>query len=324
MSKAIVIGKFYPPHKGHRYLIETALSGADEVTVIVCDNKKQKISASLRAEWIKETTPRANVIIVDDCLPEDDSEAWARYTLKVLGYAPDFVFTSEGYGDAYAGFMGSKHTLVDKTRKTVPVSSTDIRDNPLAYWDYTDPCVRAYFAKRVCVLGAESSGTTTLARSLAEHYKTVWVPEFGRMYWEAKMNLPASGWDTSEFVFIAGEQNKLEDKLARKCDKILICDTDSFATSVWHERYVGFISPEVSALSENRNYEIYFLTDPGIPFVQDGTRDGEHIRLGMHKRFEEELKKRNKNYVLLAGDHNARLSKAIEICDDILARNNYF
>jgi len=319
MKKGIVIGKFYPPHKGHKYLIETACSHVDKLTVIVCDNRTQKISAQLRAVWLKEMIPKADVIVVDDCLDDNDSKGWAEYTVKTLGYIPDAVFTSEDYGERYAGFMGAKHYLIDKERIHVPISASQIRNNPLKHWDYLEPCVRAYFAKRVCVVGAESTGTTTMATALAEHYKTTWVPEYGRLYTDAKMKLKnASEWKTDEFVFIAKKQNELEDQLARICNKILICDTDSFATTLWHERYLGFISPEVDAIGMGRYYDLYFLTDNDIPFVQDGTRDGEHIRDNMHKRFKEELKKRGKHYVLLSGSHAGRMKIAVEACDKIL------
>ncbi len=318
MNRGIVIGKFYPPHRGHKYLIESALAQVDELTIIVCDKNGQKISGEQRAAWLREMTPRARVIVVDDNLREDDSRAWAEYTIEVLGYTPDIVFTSEGYGDAYAKFMGSSHVLIDKERKAVPVSATQIRQNPLEYWEYLDPCVRAYFAKRVCVLGAESTGTTTMALALAEHYQTVCVPELGRVYFEARMNKPdADEWHASEFLFIAQEQNRLEDQLARVCSKILICDTNSFATCFWQEAYMNFISDEVKEESRGRHYDIYLLTDIDIPFVQDGTRD-EKRREDMHKKFFRELRGRHQEFILLSGSHEERLKKAIDVCDYIL------
>ncbi len=318
MTRGIVVGKFYPPHKGHKYLIEQGLSQVDKLTVIVCDHKSQRIPGQLRAMWLKEMVPQAEVIVVDDCLADDDSKGWAEYTVKTLGYIPDVVFTSEDYGDAYAKFMETKHVLVDKGRKAVSISASQIRANPLKYWDYLEPCVRAHFAKRICVVGAESSGTTTMAKVLAEHYKTVWVPEFGREYTENKLLQGEIKWGTDDFIIIAHKQNEMEDAYAKQCNKILICDTDSFATSLWHERYMGFISPEVESENRGRGYDMYFLTDVDIPFLQDGTRDGEHIRFNMHKRFEEELKKRNKKYVLLSGSHEARLKIAIRECDHIV------
>lgn len=319
MTRGVVIGKFHPPHRGHLHLIRAALAAADEVTVIVCERADQPLPGGLRAAWLREMAPQARVIVVEDALPADDSRAWAAYTREVLGRAPDLVFTSEAYGDAYARFLGARHVLVDLERRAVPVSATMISRDPLGHWDYLEPCVRGHFARRVCVLGAESSGTTTLARGLAEHYRTAWVPEFGREYYEAKQNLPGPmSWDTAEFAFIAAEQNRREDALARRCDRLLVCDTDSFATRLWQERYQGFISPEVVQAGEGRRMDLYLLTDCGIPFTQDGTRDGERLREGMQRRFAEELRAVGKPFRLVAGTPGARLARAIAACDALV------
>lgn len=315
MKRGIVIGKFYPPHKGHGYLIETAKKKVDELTILICDRKDQAIPATLRKKWLEEIYPDVKVCLIEDILKDDDSAAWAEHTKKFLGYIPDVVFTSETYGDPYATLLGSSHTLVDLERKVVPISATKIRQHPFVYWEYLEPCVQAHFARRICIVGAESSGTTTMAKALAEHFKTVWVPEFGRLYSEAKLSSGSLEWSENEFIFIANEQNRIEDQLAKACNKILICDTDSFATSIWHERYRGYQSPLVEKMSEGRHYDLYFLTNVDIPFVQDGTRDGEHVRHQMHKRFEEDLNKRNKKYVLLSGTHEERLAKAITECE---------
>ena len=297
MNRGFVVGKFYPLHAGHSYLIDTALRQVDELTVAVCDTPGQRIPAATREQWIRELHPKARTMIVPDIMNDDDSKAWADYTKQFLGYAPDFVFTSEDYGEPYAMYMGSKHVMVDRHRKKVPISATKVKENPYRSWQYLAPPVRAYFTKRICVLGAESSGTTTMAQSLAKHYRTIWVPEFGRWYAEAKLFASAHyHWTSDEFVYIAQQQNKVEDVLAKQSQGLLICDTDSFATRLWHERYMGFISPDVDAISAGRNHDLYLLTDVDIPFVQDGTRDGERIRHAMHKRFMEELTKRSKPF----------------------------
>jgi NadR type nicotinamide-nucleotide adenylyltransferase len=319
VTLGVVIGKFHPPHRGHLHLIAAALAGADAVTVIVCERADQALPGALRAAWLREMAPAARVIVVEDALPPNDSRAWAAYTRTVLGCAPDLVFTSEAYGDAYARFLGARHVLVDRERRAVPVSATMIRRDPLAHWDYLEPCVRAHFARRVCVLGAESSGTTTLARALAAHYRTAWVPEFGRSYYEAKQSLPGPmRWDAREFSFIAAEQNRIEDALARTCERLLVCDTDSFATRLWQERYLGFVSPEVVHAGERRRIDRYLLTDCAIPFEQDGTRDGERLRETMQRRFAEELRATGRPFLLLAGTPAQRLERAVAACDELL------
>jgi HTH-type transcriptional regulator, transcriptional repressor of NAD biosynthesis genes len=321
MSKrGLVIGKFYPPHRGHKYLIETAQAQVDHLVVLICEKPEQRISGALRAAWLREIHPEADVQIIPDILDGDDSAGWAAYTRNWLGYTPDVVFTSEDYGDRYASYLGCRHVLVDRERRKISISATMIWANPLSHWEFLEPCVRGYFALRICVLGAESTGTTTMAMALAEHYQTVWVPEYGRQYWIEKMQrTDDQTWRTEEFVHIATEQCRMEDEAARQSNRVLTCDTDAFATSIWHERYLGTRSPEVEALAATHYPALSLLTDVDIPFVQDGTRDGEHIRHAMHERFVARLKETQRPYLLLSGTHAARLQQAIVAIDALLA-----
>jgi HTH-type transcriptional regulator, transcriptional repressor of NAD biosynthesis genes len=318
----LVVGKFYPPHKGHHYLVNTAIAQAESVVVAVCYRKEETIPWELRAQWMQEIHPTANVILIEDIAVDASSADWAEYTKEFLGYVPDAVFTSEDYGRTWAECLGCEHVLVDKERVTIPISGTKVRENPLAAWEYLEPCVRAYFVRRICVVGAESTGTTTLAQDLAKHYHTTWVPEYGRTYFEGKMfGENATNWVTQEFEHIANMQNSMEDQLARTASKILICDTDSFATSVWHERYVGQRAESVEELSKDRHYDHYLLTDTDISFVQDGTRDGEHIRQQMHERFIARLTEEGKPFTVVSGSREERLKKAIVPCDRVLLQN---
>ena len=64
--------------------------------------------------------------------------------------------------------------------------------------------------------------------------------------------------------------------------------------------------------------DLYLLADVTTPFVQDGTRDGEHIRDWMHERFVEELKAQHKPYAEIAGSREERVKKAAAIIDPLL------
>jgi NadR type nicotinamide-nucleotide adenylyltransferase len=267
----------------------------------------------LRASWLQRIHPDVRILVIEDNkLADDDSEGWAKFTIDILGYVPDAVFTSEAYGDPYASFMGTVHVLVDRERTHVPISATMVRSDPVKYAEFLEPCVRAYFARRVCVLGAESTGTTTLSMALAKHYHTVWVPEDGRMYSMGKIHGDAhAAWRTDEFIHIAEAQSELEDRLAEASNGLVICDTDPFATSIWHERYMGTRSSEVEAIANRRHYDLYIVTGDEIPFEDDGLRDGEHVRHSMHTRFIERLTEEKKNFIVVTGTRTERLEKAV-------------
>lgn len=316
MKRAVIVGKFHPLHNGHSFLIQTALNECDEVHVLVCDHKDFTLSAELRASWIAQIHAEAYVKIIEDIEKDDDSEAWATHTINFLGFTPDVAYTSEDYGDTWAAAMGCEHRKVDVGRKTVPISATKIRNDIRKNWDHMHPSVRSYFATRIVVVGAESTGTTTLASELAKHYKSPWTVELGRYY---SLSLLHSGhkWDDRDFFTIARMQQDYEDSMAELSNGLLICDTNAFATKLWQERYMGNVTEDVTKLAECAPADLYILTGDEIPFVQDGLRDGEHIRHHMHMRFESELQKLGTPFILVRGTLENRLSQSIHEIDRI-------
>jgi NadR type nicotinamide-nucleotide adenylyltransferase len=309
----LVIGKFYPPHRGHDLLIDAATAQSEQAVVIVCAKPTDSIPGELRGEWLREIHPTARVMVIDDQYDANDSRVWAENTIRWLGRAPDAVFTSESYGDRYAQLMGSRHVLVDKVRDRVPISGTAVRNDPYANWDFIEPPVRGWFAKRVCVVGAESTGTTTLAKALAEHFETAWVEEYGRDYSEQKLKENDPKWRTEEFTAIAEEQMRREDAAARRANRVLICDTNAFATVLWHRRYMGSHSKAVEKIARDSRCDLYLLTGDEIPFVQDGLRDGEHVRHEMHGWFEEALAAQSVPWHVLRGPHEERVREAVPL-----------
>jgi len=307
----LVIGKFYPPHRGHKLLIDTATQQSKRTVVIVCAKPTDVIAGELRSKWLREIHPEAEVMVIDDRYDENDSKVWAENTIRWLGRSPDVVFTSEEYGDRYASLMGSKHVSVDRPRSRVSISGTAMRCDPFAHWDFIEPPVRGWFAKRVCVLGAESTGTTTLAKALAEKLQTNWVEEYGREYSELKLARNDPNWRSEEFSMIAEEQSRRENAAARNANRVLICDTNAFATVLWHRRYMGVHSPEVERIAASGRCDLYLLTGDEIPFVQDGLRDGEHIRHEMHTWFEQALAGQSVPWKFLRGSHDKRLREAV-------------
>lgn len=312
---AVVAGKFYPPHRGHQFLIDSALVASDRVSVLLCERPSDLLAGELRASWLRELHPRAEILLVDDRYDEQDSELWARNTLAWLDSPPDAVFASEAYGAAYARAMGAEFVAVDPERRAVPCSATRVRADLFAAWRHLPPPVREGLAMRVSVLGAESTGSTTLAEQLAAHYGTVWVPEYGREYTAEKVRRRETGWETSEFVAIAREQNLRENAGARRSNGLLISDTNAFATVLWHRRYLGWDDEEVVREAARAQCDLYLLTGDEIPFEPDEIRDGESIRHEMQGWFREELGRSGVPWIELRGDRASRLAAAVAAID---------
>jgi HTH-type transcriptional regulator, transcriptional repressor of NAD biosynthesis genes len=322
MTHAVVVGKFYPPHRGHRHLIDVAVSQSDRVTVIVVDGRDEDPPASMRATWLRELHPDATIRITDDIEKDEDSIAWARVACAVVEWERiDTVFTSESYGDTWAAAISEqqgsecRHEFVG--RGLVQISGTQVRSNPAAVWEYIDAPVRAHYVKRVCIVGAESTGSTTLARSLAAAYGALWVPEYGREYTVEKFTIGTGDkWLPSDFLRIALEQNALEDRMAREAPVgILFSDTDSLATALWEEVYLGSTSDAVwrAADAHAAPYALYLLTDyVGVPWEQDGLRLGDETRAAMTARFETVLSERGLPWLKVSGSRSARLAQAVD------------
>jgi nicotinamide riboside kinase len=153
---------------------------------------------------------------------------------------------------------------------------------------------------------------------IAGHYDTSLVPEYAREY--CLRRDPAHKWRTGEFVHIAAEQTRREDLAAKRANKVLIADTNAFATEIWHERHVGGDSYAVGAIGERARADLYLLTGDEIPFVPDEIRDGEQIRHEMHNRFIDELENRRLPYAILRGAKDERLAEAVNYIDEIIQR----
>ena len=358
----LVIGKFYPPHAGHHFLIDAAADSCRRVTVVVMAADVESIPLATRVDWLREAYPDTQrtvgvvdvVGIVDNLrIDYEDDDAWAGHVALMrqavessrhTAHPIDAVFTSEPYGAELARRFDAADVRLDQMRDTFTISATKIRTDPVAHWDMIEPPVRAWLARRVVVLGAESTGTTTLSLDLADalrsragaHALTGWVPEYGRALTAIKLAVARAQaaragrtepgifdleWHNDDFTQAARRQNADEERAGRRGGPVLVCDTDALATTVWQERYMGAVTPDVQAVATAMPpRSLYILTsDDGVPFEDDGLRDGEHLRPWMTGRFREVLASQNVPWVEVRGDRAERLRHALAAVDAILA-----
>jgi NadR type nicotinamide-nucleotide adenylyltransferase len=171
---------------------------------------------------------------------------------------------------------------------------------------------------KVVLFGPESTGKTILAKQLASHYKTLWVPEFSRIYAEQKAENNEI-LTKDDVLPIAKGQMALENSLAKQVDKLLICDTNLLETKVYSEAYYDGYSPEILNKNALENYyNLYFLTNIDMPWQADGVRDRPNERENMFVAFKDELIKNNISYVQLNGGFEKRLETAVKHIDKLL------
>ncbi len=266
-------------------------------------------------------TPDVRVVdLVDDTPVDFGSEtAWDAHTATIRGLLDepvDAVFTSDDYGAELARRLDAEWVQIDPGRVVNPVSGTAIRGDLAGHWSSCRPRrARADLAARIVVLGAESTGSTTLAEALAAELGTLWVPEYGREISVTREGGLDAPWRSDEFDLIVDRQIEWEgDALRRVPVPVLVCDTDVLATALWHERYVGTVADRIHARAARAPPGPLRAHGDEIPFVQDGMRDGEHIRADMQERFRAVLAAQPVPWLEVRGSVAERLAAALPEC----------
>ena len=133
MKIGFTIGKFAPFHKGHEFLIETALNEVDELIVVVYDTPKFGYDIDMKTKWIQDRFPNVKIVKAYNSpskygLDEESVKIQMDYLEKQIGdIKPDVFFSSELYGNKVAKWMGIEHRMVDIERIHVPIGAEKIR-----------------------------------------------------------------------------------------------------------------------------------------------------------------------------------------------------
>lgn len=132
----LTIGKFAPLHKGHQFLIETALKEMDELVIMIYDCPEiTDIPLAVRANWIRKIYPRARLIEAFNSpkkIGKDKEAIKAQVDFiisKIKGLKITHFYSSEWYGEYVGKALGAVNVLVDPERKRFPISGTLSREN---------------------------------------------------------------------------------------------------------------------------------------------------------------------------------------------------
>jgi len=167
----------------------------------------------------------------------------------------------------------------------------------------------------VAILGAESTGKTTLCRDLAAHFGSPWVPEYMRTYLQAKWDNEQLTCTWDDLLPIAQGQIDLENKLAKQAaqlpddNRYLFCDTSLFELMVYSKWYYGDCPEALSQAALTHHYDLILLTEVDIPWVADDLRDSPHQREDISAYFASQLTLHNKDFQRIGGDRGQRVQQ---------------
>ena len=173
------------------------------------------------------------------------------------------------------------------------------------------------------VLGAESTGTTTLVNDLSAALGVPCTPELGRtVSWELYAragDMASVAWTEQHFWTIVNAQVRTEllalhsavGSIPGPLGPWLVCDTDTLATVAWWERYLPTTSAPLLGFASARLADLYVVTSPdGVDFDDsDPTRDGRHIRRSMHERLSELVRQSGRPHLTVVGGREARVAQ---------------
>jgi NadR type nicotinamide-nucleotide adenylyltransferase len=148
----LIVGRFDPPHLGHSYMIEWAAQRCEELVVFVNTSlERDTAPGHLRAGWLAELHPEVQVVELRHRLATDfdDEELWAKWMSLFTeswphDVGPHVVFSSDAYVVELANRFEAAHVVVDAERATVPISATQIRNDPGAHLHHLAPTVRRW------------------------------------------------------------------------------------------------------------------------------------------------------------------------------------
>ena len=219
--------------------------------------------------------------------------------ITLLPSRPDVVIGDDALSSALAHALGAR---------SIPIGLPwNLPNDPLESANGITKYSKQQSPQRIALIGPQSSGKSTLAAQLANHFGTVWVPEYARIY----ANQKVAPLERDDVYWIARGQLAAEIALSSYSNRYLFVDTDAIMTSLYARTYYGDCPAWIDEIASSRRYDLYLLTAPDIPWVDDPQRDLPHLNLAFFAACEQALKEKGARYVTISGNPKNRLNTAI-------------
>lgn len=161
--------------------------------------------------------------------------------------------------------------------------------------------------RTICLHGPESTGKSTMAPRLANHFDSECVAEFGRTYCERY----GTDLTMADLVMIA-HAHDLKTRAAVAGGRLpVILDTDPLMSAVWADMMFGRRDPWFDRWQNTA--DLYLLFDIDLPWEEDGTRmfGTPALRQKFFDMSRRELDRRGVRWEMVSGEGSKRYLSAL-------------
>ena len=325
-------GEFDPLHIGHIHDILKGSSECEELYVMISWCKgRESVSKEMRYRWIYNCTKHLSnvkILFVEDKAVSKEEyntdyywENGANDIKNLIGKPIDVVYCGSDYlgTNRFESLYCPESKIIYFDRKEVPISSTELRFDVYENWQYIPPIAREYYAKKILVIGGESTGKSTLVQNLAIAYNTVFVPEIGRETCERAGGEDFMNVDDLYENILRQKTKELE--LLPFCNKLIFIDTDALTTKFYSNFLLNNEGEQTKcnnladSVADINRFDLVLFLEPTVDFVQDGTRSEEIAadRIKYSNQIKKLFEEHKIEFICLDGSYLDRFTKAKEI-----------
>lgn len=156
---------------------------------------------------------------------------------------------------------------------------------------------------RVALIGPESTGKSTVGKTLARRFGYTYIPEYARTYVE-QLGRP---YTYSDVVAIALHQ--IEEEHANHSG-IVLFDTEMIITKVWMQHVYGTVDSRVEHELRNHPMDVYLLFAPDIVAEPDPVRENLNLRQFFFDWYLSEIQATGRPYAIIRGFGEERIQAA--------------
>jgi NadR type nicotinamide-nucleotide adenylyltransferase len=160
--------------------------------------------------------------------------------------------------------------------------------------------------RRICLIGPECTGKSTLAARLARELGAAYVAEHAREYVEAH----GAGLSAADVEPIA--QGAMANADAARDAERIVLDTDLISTVVYARHYYGSCAPWIEDEARQRRADLYLLMDTDLEWQADAARDaGGEAREDLFDAFRCALDEFETRWVIVSGTGEERWKRVL-------------